>query len=150
MSDPSELALGQSAERLFPITEATVRAFAEVSGDANPVHLDEAYAARTVFRGRVAHGMLLGGHISAVLGDDLPGPGSIYLSQTLDFEQPVRIGALVKVRVEVIALENRKATLSTVCTVDGQVVASGQAVVVPPRRRKARPEPDTQDLGAEA
>ena len=138
--DAPELAVGHSAERLFEITDEAVRAFAAVSGDANPVHLDEAYAATTAFRGRVAHGMLLGGHISAVLGCQLPGPGGIYMAQTLDFEHPVRIGDTVKVRVEVIALEDngRKATLSTVCTVGDQVVASGQAVVRPPRRRKAR------------
>ena len=136
--DPPELAIGQSAERLFRITDEAVRAFAAVSGDVNPVHLDEAYAARTLFRGRVAHGMLLGGHISAVLGDQLPGAGAIYLSQALTFEQPVRIGATVTVRVEVIALARGKAVLSTVCTVEGQVVASGEAVVVPPRRRRAR------------
>ena len=135
-----ELELGQSAERLFHITDAAVRAFAAVSGDHNPVHLDEEFAKRTVFRGRVAHGMLLGAHISAVLGDNLPGPGAIYLSQTLKFEHPVRIGAMVKVRVEVVGIdEHGKATLATVCTVDDQVVARGEAVVVPPRRRKAKP-----------
>jgi 3-hydroxybutyryl-CoA dehydratase len=136
------LAVGDSAERLFQIDDAAVRAFAAVSGDDNPVHLDEAAAAKTIFRGRVAHGMLLGGHISAVLAGQLPGPGSIYLSQTLNFEAPVRIGVQVLVSVEVIAMEDngRKATLSTICTVDGQVVASGQAVVAPPRRRKARAE----------
>jgi 3-hydroxybutyryl-CoA dehydratase len=139
-ADPQDLYVGQSAERLFAITDAAVRAFAKVSGDFNPVHLDEAYAARTIFRGRVAHGMLLGGHISAVLGDQLPGPGAIYLSQTLEFEHPVRIGAEVKVRVEVIHLDEsgRKATLSTLCFVGDQVVARGQAVVAPPRRRRAK------------
>ena len=138
--EPQDLALGQSAERLFPVTDAAVRAFAEVSGDHNPVHLDEAYAARSLFRGRVAHGMLLGGHISAVLGEQLPGPGAIYLSQTLSFEHPVRIGAEVRVRVEVIALDpsSRKATLSTLCFVGDQEVARGEAVVVPPRRRKPK------------
>jgi 3-hydroxybutyryl-CoA dehydratase len=137
-----DLAVGQSAERTFLVTDAVVRAFAEVSGDRNPVHLDDAAAARTIFRGRVAHGMLLGGWISALIGDALPGPGSIYLSQTLEFLHPVRIGAEVKVRIEVAALEPgaRKATLSTVCTVGDQAVATGEATVVPPRRRKARAE----------
>ena len=142
MSDAAaqDLQIGQSAERVFAITDGAVRAFAEVSGDHNPVHLDDDYARRTVFRGRVAHGMLLGAHISAVLGENLPGPGAIYLSQTLQFEHPVRIGVDVKVRVEVVGLdEHGKATLATVCSVDGQVVAPGQAVVIPPRRRKSKP-----------
>ena len=138
--DPGDLQIGDSAERVFAITDEAVRAFAAVSGDDNPVHLDEDYARRTIFRGRVAHGMLLGAHISAVLGKDLPGPGSIYLSQTLNFEHPVKIGALAKVRVEVIAADetSRRLTLSTVCTVGDQVVATGEAVIIPPRRRKAR------------
>lgn len=142
MSDESQdLAVGQSAERRFQITDEAVRAFAAVSGDHNPVHLDDDYARKTIFRGRVAHGLLLGAHISAVLGGQLPGPGSVYLSQTLEFEHPVRIGVEVLVRVEVVSIdEARKATLSTLCTVGDQVVARGQAVVVPPRRRKARPE----------
>lgn len=139
--EPRELTVGQSAERLFPITDEAVRAFAAVSGDHNPLHLDDDYAKKTVFRGRVAHGMLLGAHISAVLGDTLPGPGAIYLSQTLQFEHPVRLGAEVKVRVEVRAIdpETRRATLATTCTVGDQVVAEGEAVVIPPRARKARP-----------
>lgn len=139
-ADANDLQLGQSVERLFAVTDASVRAFAEVSGDHNPLHLDEDYARKTLFRGRVAHGMLLGAHISAVLGEDLPGPGAIYLSQTLEFEHPVRIPSDVTVRVEVVELgEHRKTTLATVCTVGEQVVARGWAVVVPPRRRKARP-----------
>ena len=134
------LAVGQSAEQSFEVTDARVRAFAEVSGDHNPVHLDEAYAKTSVFRGRVAHGMLLGGFISAVLGERLPGPGSMYLGQTLEFLQPVRIGDTVVVRVAVTAIEGRHATLQTTCFVGDVVVAKGEATVVPPRRRKARPE----------
>ncbi len=135
--DRDALAVGQSAERIFAITEARVRAFAEVSEDRNPVHLDEDYAARTLFKGRVAHGMLLGGFISAVLGEDLPGPGSIYLGQTLEFLHPVRIGDEVKVRATVALADRARATLDTVCLVGDVVVAKGQATVVPPRRRKA-------------
>lgn len=144
--DANDLQLGQSAERVFAVTDAAVRAFAEVSGDHNPVHLDEDYAKRTLFRGRVAHGMLLGAHISAVLGENLPGPGAIYLSQTLQFEHPVRIPSDVTVRVEVVGIdEHRKTTLATVCTVGDQVVARGEAVVVPPRRRKAKTAAQTSD-----
>jgi len=141
MDDASsdDLKLGDSHERVFAVTDKAVRAFAAVSGDHNPVHLDDDYARRTVFRGRVAHGMLLGAHISAVLGENLPGPGAIYLSQTLQFEHPVRIPSDVTVRVEVVGLgEHRQATLATICTVGDQVVARGEAVVVPPRRRKAK------------
>ena len=139
-ADSHELQLGQSAERVFAVTDDSVRAFAEVSGDHNPVHLDDDFARRTVFRGRVAHGMLIGAHISAVLGEDLPGPGAIYLSQTLEFEHPVRIPSEVTVRVEVVEIgEHRKTTLAAVCTVGDHVVARGLAVVVPPRPRKARP-----------
>ena len=136
--DRDALAVGQSAERSFSVTDARVRAFAEVSEDRNPVHLDEAYAAKTLFRGRVAHGMLLGGFISAVLGDNLPGPGSIYLGQTLEFLHPVRIGDQVKVKVTVIAADRARATLETLCFVSDVVVAKGEATVVPPRRPKAR------------
>jgi 3-hydroxybutyryl-CoA dehydratase len=138
--EPKDLEIGDSAERVFAITDEAVCAFAAVSGDDNPVHLDDDYARRTAFRGRVAHGMLLGAHISAVLGKDLPGPGSIYLSQTLSFEQPVKIGVEVVVRVTVAAKDetSRKLTLATVCTVGDQVVATGEAVVIPPRRRKAQ------------
>jgi 3-hydroxybutyryl-CoA dehydratase len=141
LAEAEELKIGQSAERRFTVTDAAVRAFAEVSGDHNPVHLDDAYAARTVFRGRVAHGMLLGGHISAVLANQLPGPGSIYLAQSLHFEAPVRIGDEVLVRVEVTSIDptSRHAFLTTTCTVRDRLVARGEAVVIPPRRRKARP-----------
>ena len=135
--DRDPLAVGQSAERSFSITDERVRAFAEVSEDRNPVHLDEAYAAKTMFRGRVAHGMLLGGFISAVLGDDLPGPGSIYLGQTLEFLHPVRIGDRVTVKVTVTSAERARATLETLCLVGEVLVAKGEATVVPPRRRKA-------------
>lgn len=135
--DRDPLAVGQSAERSFSITDERVRAFAEVSEDRNPVHLDEAYAAKTMFRGRVAHGMLLGGFISAVLGDDLPGPGSIYLGQTLEFLHPVRIGDRVTVKVTVTSAERARATLETLCLVGDVLVAKGEATVVPPRRRKA-------------
>ena len=136
-SHPEPLAVGQTAERRFDVTDARVRAFAEVSGDINPVHLDEAYAAKTIFRGRVAHGMLLGGFVSAVMANQLPGPGSIYLGQTLDFLLPVRIGETVTVRVTVTAIEGPRATLETLCLVGDKLVARGEALAAPPRRRKA-------------
>jgi 3-hydroxybutyryl-CoA dehydratase len=127
---------GQSAERIFHVTDARVRAFAEVSEDRNPVHLDEAYAAATLFKGRVAHGMLLGGFISAVLGEALPGPGSLYLGQTLEFLHPVRIDDQVTVKVTVIEAGRARARLETVCSVGDVVVCRGEATVAPPRRRR--------------
>jgi 3-hydroxybutyryl-CoA dehydratase len=138
--DREAYSIGRSAERDFAVTDAVVRAFAEVSGDTNPVHLDDAYAAKTIFRGRVAHGMLIGSYISAVLAEELPGPGSIYLAQTLNFEHPIRIGDTVKVKVTVKSIEGSRMVLTTVCTVDGKVVIEGEATALPPRKRKARAE----------
>lgn len=131
-----DLSVGQSAEIERTVTDADVRAFAEVTGDENPVHLDEDYAARTRFKGRVAHGMLTGGHISAVLGTRLPGPGVIYISQSMNFRRPVRIGDEVKTRATVTRIDERRAlvTLATVCEVDGKAVVEGEAVVLAPRR----------------
>jgi 3-hydroxybutyryl-CoA dehydratase len=131
-----DLAVGQSAEMTQTASEAVIEAFAKVSGDANPVHLDEAFAAKTNFGGRVAHGMLAGAYISAVLGTHLPGPGSVYLNQSLRFRRPIRLGDEVTAKVTVKALNPNtgRATLATVCTVRGKAVVDGEAVVAPPRR----------------
>ena len=131
-----DLAIGRHAERRRVVTAAEIDAFAAVTGDENPVHLDEAFAAKTRFGGRVAHGMLAAGFISAVLGNDLPGPGSIYLSQFLRFRRPVRIGDEVVARVEVTEINETRArvSLKTVCMVAGEVVLDGEAVVLAPRR----------------
>lgn len=131
-----DLSVGQSAERTREVTSADIEAFAEVTGDRNPVHLDEAYAAATQFKGRIAHGMLSAGYISAVLGVDLPGPGAIYLSQGLKFRRPVRIGDAVTARVTVSAIDpaTARVTLSTVCLVAGKPVVEGEAIVMVPRR----------------
>src|ERR1700712_2549770 len=107
-----DLSLGQSAEMTREVGAADIDAFAAVSGDTNPVHLDAAYAAATPFGERIAHGMLAGAYISAVLGVKLPGPGAIYLSQSLRFRRPVKIGDQVTARVTVTALDDRgRATL---------------------------------------
>lgn len=129
------LRLGQFAERTNEVSEAVIAQFAEVSGDANPVHLDAAFAATTPFKERIAHGMLSAAYISAVIGMDLPGPGAIYVSQTLSFRRPVKIGARVVTRVEVTALdpEKARATLACTCKVDGKAVVEGEAVVMVPR-----------------
>jgi 3-hydroxybutyryl-CoA dehydratase len=100
------------------------------------VHLDEAYAQTTSFGGRIAHGMLAGAYISAVIGTKLPGPGAVYLSQSLKFRRPVRIGDEVTARVTVKELDGRRghATLATVCLVGGKTVADGEAWIMLPRR----------------
>lgn len=131
-----DLTIGQSAETTKIVGAADVEAFAAVSGDTNPVHLDEAYALTTPFQGRIAHGMLSGAYISAVLGTRLPGPGAIYLTQSLRFRRPVKIGDPVVTRVTVQELDERRAhaTLATRCQVDGKTVVDGEAVVMVPRR----------------
>lgn len=131
-----ELSLGQSAEVVRTVGARDLAAFAEVSGDTNPVHLDEAYAKATPFGGRIAHGMLSAAYISAVLGTKLPGPGAIYLSQTLRFRRPVRIGDEVTARATVKALDEKRGhvTLETVCLVGGKPVLEGEALVMAPKR----------------
>ena len=131
-----DLSLGQSAEISHVVTDGDIRAFAEVSGDNNPVHLDEAYAAATPFKTRIAHGMLSAGYISAVLGTRLPGPGAIYISQTMNFKRPVCIGDEVTTRATVSAIDAERArvTLATVCEVAGKAVVEGEAVVMVPRK----------------
>ena len=114
------------------ITEADIIEFADVSGDHNPVHLDEEYAAQSMFGGRIAHGLLAASMISAVLGTKLPGPGSVYLGQTLKFLAPVRIGDTIEASVEVIAVRKDKhiLTLRTDCVnQDGTLVLTGEATV---------------------
>ncbi|MBN9508845.1 MAG: MaoC family dehydratase [Alphaproteobacteria bacterium] len=131
-----DLKLGDTASTGKTITEADVLLFSAVSSDTNPVHLNAEAAAASVFKHRVAHGMLTAGLISAVLGTRLPGPGSIYLSQTLQFRAPVAIGDTVTATVEVTGLdtERKRATLRTICTVAGRTVIDGEAVVIPPVR----------------
>jgi 3-hydroxybutyryl-CoA dehydratase len=131
-----ELTVGQTAEMSRVVGAADVEAFAEVSGDNNPVHLDEAYAKTTTFGERIAHGMLSAAYISAILGTKLPGPGVIYLSQSLRFRRPVKVGDLVVARVTITALDAAKARviLETVCEVNGKTVVDGEALVIAPRR----------------
>jgi len=131
-----DLSLGQSAERTHVVSEADITAFAEVSGDFNPVHMDEAFAATTQFKGRIAHGMLSAAYISALIAAELPGAGSIYLSQALRFRRPVRIGDAVVTRVSVAEIDERRARvmLKTECLVADVVVLEGEAVVMAPRR----------------
>ena len=131
-----DLEIGQTAELRRTVAEQDIEAFAAVTGDENPVHLDDAYAATTQFKGRIAHGMLSAGYISAVLGTQLPGPGAIYVSQTLNFRRPVRIGDEVTAEVKVTAIDaaRGRVTFATQCVVAGKTVVEGEAVVVVPRR----------------
>lgn len=125
-----ELAVGMSAEYAKTVTEADLLLFGAATGDTQPVHFNEEYAATTMFKGRIAHGMLSAGIISACAGTRLPGPGAIYISQTLKFKAPVRIGDTVRARVtvkEVVAAKKR-VVADTVCTVAGRVVLEGEAV----------------------
>jgi 3-hydroxybutyryl-CoA dehydratase len=127
-----ELVVGASAEFAKTITETDVVLFAGITGDLNPVHIDAVAAEQGRFGGRIAHGMLSAGLISAVLGTRLPGPGSIYLSQSLRFVRPVRIGDTVTARVEVLELfaSRRRAKLATRCTnQSGETVLDGEAMV---------------------
>jgi 3-hydroxybutyryl-CoA dehydratase len=131
-----DLSLGQTADYSREVTATDIDAFAQVTGDDNPVHLDEAYAAATRFGGRIAHGMLSAGYISTVLGTRLPGPGAIYLSQTIRFRRPVRIGDTVTASATIAEIDRGRArvTLKTVCKVAGEVVADGEAVVLALRK----------------
>ncbi len=130
------LKIGDKASRTKIVTEADILAFAQASGDTNPVHLDDDYAATTRFGRCIAHGMLTASVISAILGNDLPGPGTVYMSQTLAFKAPVFIGDVVTATVEVIAYreQRRIATFHTTCTnQDGTLVLDGEAVVLAPK-----------------
>ena len=129
------LKIGDSATRTKTITDEDVRNFAAATGDHNPVHLDDAYAAGTRFGKRIAHGMLTGGIISAILGNDLPGPGTVYLGQDFKFKAPVFIGDTVTAHVEVVSYREDKkiARFRTTCTnQDGVLVLEGEAVVIAP------------------
>ena len=133
MARIDEIQVGQVAEMAKTVTEADVTLFAEVTGDFNPVHVDAEAAAQSRFGERIAHGMLSAGFISAVLGMRLPGTGSIYLSQSLRFTKPVRIGDTVTTRVEVVEVlaTKRRVRLATVCrNQQGETVVDGEAVVM--------------------
>ena len=132
----SALELGQSASFSKTISEHDVYTFAGVTGDLNPAHINEEYAKNTHFKGRIAHGILSAGLISATIAMNLPGPGTIYLGQTLKFTAPVRIGDAVTATVTITELnpEKNRAKLHTVCTnQDGTVVIDGEATVMPPK-----------------
>jgi 3-hydroxybutyryl-CoA dehydratase len=135
-----QISTGDRASLSKTITEADVFQFAEISGDKNPVHLDAEYTEKSRFRERIAHGMLTASLVSAVLGMKLPGPGSVYLSQSLEFKAPVKFGEVIEAEVEVIekTVEKNRVRLKTVVrNQDGTTVLEGDAVLLPrkaPRR----------------
>ena len=136
--DVEDLSPGMSAETTKTITDADIVLFAGVSTDFNAVHMDEEYARTTPFGGRIAHGMLSASLLSSVLGNQLPGPGVVYMSQSLRFRAPVRIGDTVHARVTVkeVVAEKSRVVLDTVCTVGDKVVIDGEAMVLATSRRK--------------
>lgn len=141
--DIEDLSPGMSAKLAKTITDADIVLFAGVTTDTNAIHLDEEYAKTTPFGGRIAHGMLSAGLISAVLGSRLPGPGTIYISQTLKFRAPVRPGDTLHaiVTVKEILAEKGRVLLDTVCTVNGKTVLEGEALMMPTSRAKREQKP---------
>ena len=129
-----DLEIGMTRSLQKEVTDLDIELFAKVSTDHNPVHLDEAYAQDTIFGGRIAHGMLTAGLISAVIGEQLPGHGTVYLGQSLKFLAPVRPGDVVTAEVEVLSIDHakRRVQLDTRCLVDGKPVLKGEATVLAP------------------
>lgn len=134
-----DLKPGMTAVFSKTVTEADIALFAGVSGDTNPVHLSKDFAKTTMFEGRVAHGMLSASFISALIGTKLPGPGSIYMSQSLKFLGPVRAGDTVNARVTIsdINAEKGRVTLHTQCMVESEVIIEGEALIKVPSRNPA-------------
>ncbi|WP_174239117.1 MaoC family dehydratase [Litoreibacter roseus] len=132
-----DIEIGMKRHLRKQVTDRDIELFAEVSTDHNPVHLDDDYAQDTIFQGRIAHGMLTAGLISAVIGEQLPGHGTVYLGQSLKFMAPVRPGDMVLAEVEVTAIDHakRRVTMLTRCEVDGKDVLKGEATVLAPSRK---------------
>src|SRR6202049_3161034 len=134
-----DLKVGMTERLKKTIASSDVVGFAQLTGDRNPIHLSEHFAARTSFGKRIAHGLYTASLISALLGTRLPGPGAIYISQTLNFRAPVRIGDTVVVTVTVAELipEKSRARLTCICAVDGEAVLDGEGLVKVPRAEGA-------------
>lgn len=134
-----ELKIGDASEFTKTVSETDIYLFAGITGDLNPAHLNEAYAKNTFFKTRIAHGILSGGFISTVIGMQLPGAGTIYIRQELNFIAPVRIGDTITARVEVVEkmIEKNRVRLKTTCAnQDGRIVTDGEAIVSPPKAKK--------------
>ncbi|HPC86696.1 MAG TPA: MaoC family dehydratase [Smithellaceae bacterium] len=135
-----QLRVGDAAEFSKTVTETDIYLYAGITGDFNPAHVNEAYAKNTFFKTRIAHGMLTAGFISAIIANQLPGPGTIYLKQELSFLSPVRIGDTITARVEVLELltEKNRVRLKTTCSnQDGVTVLAGEGLVSPPKAPKS-------------
>lgn len=131
-----DMSIGMTHQTVHTITERDIDLFAEVSGDRNPLHMDEEFAKQTQFGQRIAHGALTASYISGILGNDLPGPGSIFVGLNMRFRRPVYIGSEVIVKVEVTEMKDRgnRVTLKVTCSVDGKAAISGEALVMVPSR----------------
>jgi len=141
-----DMEVGMTAIYAKTVTDADIVMFAGISGDTNPVHLDAHFADQTVFKGRIAHGMLSASFISTVLGTRLPGPGCIYLSQNLKFRAPVKAGDTVTARVTVRDVNpvNKRVAVETVCAVGDTVVIDGEALLLVSRRAEVLGEPEAR------
>ena len=125
---------GDKYKKSFLVDDKAINIFAEASKDKNPIHLNEEFAMSTMFKKRIAHGMLIGGYISSILGNDFPGNGTIYLNQTLSFRKPVFIDETVTIIIEVIAVTKKGwLKLTTNCFVNDEIVMEGSALVIPPK-----------------
>jgi 3-hydroxybutyryl-CoA dehydratase len=136
----AQISVGSAAEFVKTVSETDIYLYAGITGDFNPAHLNEVYAQTTFFKKRIAHGMLTAGFISSILGIQLPGPGTIYLKQELNFLAPVFIGDTITARVEVVEVvaEKNRVRFKTTCSnQDGKVVLDGEALVMPPKAPKS-------------
>lgn len=148
-----EITIGQSASYSKTVEESDIQLFAAVSGDVNPVHLDAEFAATTMFGERIAHGMLTGAVISAALAMELPGPGTIYLGQSLRFRAPVKIGDTIRVELEVTDKQDKRRNVTLDCKVynqDNKLVADGTAEVMAPADKQSLPRPELPRVSVDA
>ena len=131
-----KLKINQSYTESIKVNDANIKKFASASGDKNPIHLNENFAKKTIFKTRIAHGMLIASFISSVIGNKFPGNGTIYVSQTLKFKRPVKINDLVKIKINVQKkiLKKKWCELQTLCFVKNKVVLEGTAIVIPPQK----------------
>jgi len=134
------LSVGMTATVTRIVMESDVEQFAAITGDTNPIHLDHDYALATLFKGRIVHGMLTASYISAVLGTKLPGPGAVYISQSLRFKAPVRLGDRVVAQATVMAVDaaRRRVSITTICCVGETAVLEGEAVLMVPSQKAAK------------